>query len=428
MPSDAMPIHAMPSFDLAQSRAAPVHADLPAHLAALLRPVAPDDARRIVVAMSGGVDSSVVAALLHAQGHEVIGITLQLYDHGAAIHKAGACCAGQDIHDARRVAEQFAFPHYVLDYESRFRDSVIDTFADSYLNGETPVPCITCNQEVKFRDLLATARDLGADALATGHYISRIETPHGPQLRRAHDAHRDQSYFLFGTTRAQLGDLWFPLGDLPKDDVRALARHFGLIVADKADSQDICFVPNGRYAETIAKLKPNAAQPGAIVHLDGRALGTHGGVINFTVGQRRGLGIATGEPLFVVSINADAREVIVGPKSALQTTVITLRDVNWLGDTDLDAAAAADMPVFARVRSTQEPALAELGRDPSGAITVTLHEPADGIARGQACVLYTDGSPRARILGGGWIAATDLDRTVARKLTLIGDKPNAPAP
>ncbi|MEO1711215.1 MAG: tRNA 2-thiouridine(34) synthase MnmA [Pseudomonadota bacterium] len=390
-------IHLMPMTTLAP------------HLQTLLQPVPVEHRKRVVVAMSGGVDSSVVAALLHARGHDVIGMTLQLYDHGQAVKKAGACCAGQDIHDARRVAQACGFPHYVLDYESRFRQTVIDQFVDSYLAGETPIPCVNCNMQVKFKDLLDTARELEVDALATGHYITRKDGASGPELHRAHDGARDQSYFLFGTTRGQLADLWFPLGELPKSDVRALAHHFGLVVANKSDSQDICFVPDGRYAETIEKLKPGSAKPGDIVHMDGRVLGRHEGVIHYTIGQRRGLGVATGEPLFVAKINAETGQVFVGPRDALQTSELILRDVNWLGDGALTAAADAGLDMFARVRSTQPPEPARLGRAVDGTIICTLLTPAEGIARGQACVFYENGSERARVLGGGWIAKTDLD-------------------
>ena len=359
---------------------------------------------RVVVAMSGGVDSSVVAALLHSQGYEVVGITLQLYDHGAALHRKGACCAGQDIHDARRVAEAVGFPHYVLDYESRFRESVIDRFADSYLAGETPIPCVECNKSVKFRDLMATAQDLGADALATGHYISSRALPNGRRaLYRAADPERDQSYFLYATTDAQLQLLRFPLGDMPKSETRALARRFGRAVADKADSQDICFVPNGRYADVIAKLRPGAAQPGEIVHLDGRVLGRHEGILHFTIGQRRGLGLSTGEPLFVVRLDADNARVIVGPREALLTRAIGLRDINWLGE-----GAIADLPpegreIAVRVRSTRAPKPALL-RLSDGKPEVLLPEGEEGVAPGQACVFYDSTEPCARVLGGGIIA------------------------
>ena len=363
--------------------------------------------RRVVVAMSGGVDSSVVAALLKKAGHEVIGITLQLYDHGEATARKGACCAGQDIHDARQVAERLQIPHYVLDYEDKFKTAVIDSFADSYVSGETPIPCVTCNTQIKFKDLLDTATELGADYLATGHYIRRREGDAGPVLARAEDADRDQSYFLFSTTKAQLEKLWFPLGDLPKAEVRDMARELGLPVADKPDSQDICFVPSGSYAGVIERLKPEALTPGNIIHVDGRILGQHSGIIHYTVGQRRGLGIACGEPLFVVKLDAKKNEVIVGPREALATRQITLRDVNWLGDTPIaEAAGDEGFEIFARVRSTQRPEPAILKVDDKGIVSVELADAASGIANGQACVFYTDGSNEARILGGGWISAT----------------------
>lgn len=362
--------------------------------------------RRVVVAMSGGVDSSVVAALLTQAGHEVIGITLQLYDHGAAVGRKGACCAGQDIQDARNVAERLGIPHYVLDYEERFAKRVIQSFAESYIAGETPIPCVNCNSDIKFRDLLDTARELGADALATGHYIRRREGSSGPELLRAHDADRDQSYFLFSTTREQLEMLWFPLGDLPKSEVRALARELGLPVADKADSQDICFVPTGRYSDLIERLKPEALTPGNIVHVDGHVVGQHQGIVHYTVGQRRGLGIAAGEPLYVVRLSAERNEVVVGPRSSLETRRILLRDVNWIGDGDLAEIGSDGLAIHARVRSTQAPQPAVLSRGADGGISVLLTDPAGGIANGQACVFYSDAGQEARILGGGWIAAT----------------------
>lgn len=361
---------------------------------------------RIVVAMSGGVDSSVAAALLVREGYDVIGITLQLYDHGDATGRKGSCCAGQDIHDARRVAEALGIPHYVLDYESRFADKVINAFADSYAIGETPIPCVTCNSQIKFTDLLETARELGAAALATGHYIRRLEGPEGPELRRAADADRDQSYFLFSTTRAQLDQLRFPLGGFPKSKVRELARELGLITADKADSQDICFVPKGHYSGVIERLKPGAARPGAIVHVDGRALGRHAGIINYTVGQRRGLGIPGPEPLYVIRLDADRAEVVVGPKDHLDTRLLELRGFNWIGPGEAPATAPGGLPVFARVRSTQAPREARLLISQDGAVSVRLVAGEGGVAPGQACVLYEDDSAEARILGGGTIART----------------------
>jgi tRNA-specific 2-thiouridylase len=356
--------------------------------------------RRVVVAMSGGVDSSLVAALLAAAGHDVVGVTLQLYDDGAARGRAGACCAGQDIHDARRVAAALGIPHYVLDYEQHFARRVIDSFAASYAAGETPIPCVTCNQQIKFGDLLLTAAELGAEVMATGHYVERRETPAGPTLHAAADAARDQSWFLFATTLAQLERLWFPLGSLPKSEVRALARRLALPVADKKDSQDICFVPSGRYADVVARLRPDAAEPGDIVHVDGRVLGRHSGIMGFTVGQRRGIGVAGGEPLFVVRIDAPRRRVVVGPRAALATRVIELREVNWLGEDAL--RPGVQLPVAARVRSSQplRPARLEIGK----VVRIVLAEPEPGIAPGQACVLYADLSPRARVLGGGFIS------------------------
>ncbi len=364
---------------------------------------------RVVVAMSGGVDSSVVAAMLKAAGHEVIGITLQLYDHGEATARKGACCAGQDIYDARRVAEQLRIPHYVLDYEERFKSAVIDRFANSYLAGETPIPCVNCNIQIKFKDLLNTAQELGADVLATGHYIRRREGQYGPELARAEDADRDQSYFLFSTTKAQLERLWFPLGDLPKSKVRDEARKLGLSVAEKPDSQDICFVPSGSYADVIERLKPEALTPGPIVHVDGRVLGQHEGIVHFTVGQRRGLGISYGEPLYVVRLNADKNEVVVGPREVLATRVITLREVNWLGDERLEAVTRNGLEIHARVRSTQLPKPAVLQSRADGRVNVLLADAANGIATGQACVFYSDGGNEARILGGGWIDSTLRD-------------------
>jgi tRNA-specific 2-thiouridylase len=335
----------------------------------------------------------------------VVGVTLQLYDHGVALARKGACCAGQDILDARMAAEAIGIPHYVLDYESRFRQEVMEDFADSYLRGETPVPCIRCNQTVKFRDLMDMARDLGAEALATGHYIRRTIGPNGPQLRRAVDPARDQSYFLFATTREQLEFVRFPLGGLEKPQVRAEAAALGLSVADKPDSQDICFVPEGKYVTIIDRLRPHGAEAGDIVHLDGRTLGRHEGVTRYTVGQRRGLNVAVGEPLFVVRLDADRRQVIVGPREALLTASLALKEVNWLGDQEsIDAAARQGQRVLARVRSTREPAPARLALI-DGAAAVAFDGAEEGVAPGQACVLYAADDPD-RVLGGGFIAST----------------------
>lgn len=379
--------------------------------------------RRVIVAMSGGVDSSVVAALLKREGHDVIGITLQLYDHGVATARKGSCCAGQDIHDARRVAATLGIPHYVLDYERRFERSVISSFADSYLAGETPIPCVTCNQQIKFRDLLETATELGADVLATGHYIRRCDGPDGPELRRAVDTDRDQSYFLFATTREQLSRLWFPLGGLRKPQVRELASELGLSVASKPDSQDICFVPSGRYADVIERLRPGASEPGDIVHVDGRVLGRHDGVMHYTIGQRRGLKLAGGTPLYVVRLDPERRQVIVGPREALRTDVLELRNVNWLGSRAEAAAARDGLPIRARIRSTHTPVEATLVLDEAlGRARVLLPEGEHGVAPGQACVFYDDAGPEARVLGGGWITRTkraideDASRTMPRSV------------
>lgn len=362
---------------------------------------------RVVVAMSGGVDSSVVAGLLAREGYDVLGVTLQLYDHGAAVHRAGACCAGQDIDDARRVCEVLGIPHYVLDYEKRFREAVINPFAESYVAGETPIPCVACNQTVKFADLLATARDLGADALATGHYIrSRANpSPDNPGRRalyRPIDSDRDQSYFLFATTQDQLDYVRFPLGELPKIRTRELAEEMGLTVAQKADSQDICFVPNGKYANVIEKLRPNAALAGEIVHIDGRVLGEHPGIVHFTIGQRRGIGVAVGDPLYVVHLDARSKRVIVGPREALDTRRLILRDMNWLGDLAVEDLGPEGLSCFAKVRSTRPPRPAVL-RYEDGEISVELVEGESGVAPGQACVLYSAPGDEARVFGGGFI-------------------------
>jgi tRNA-specific 2-thiouridylase len=351
--------------------------------------------------MSGGVDSSVVAAVLAEEGYDVVGVTLQLYDHGAALAKKGACCAGRDIHDARRVAETMGFPHYVLDYENTFRAAVIDEFADSYLAGATPVPCIRCNERVKFKDLLETAKDLDADCMATGHYIQRKMGPQKAELHCAADAARDQSYFLFSTTQAQLDFLRFPLGPLTsKAETRALAAKYGLAVADKPDSQDICFVPNGDYAAVIEKLRPGAAEPGQIVDLTGTVLGEHRGVIHYTIGQRRGLGIGgLADPLYVVKLDPNTRQVVVGPKDMLSTRTVPLREINWLGDAPLTSRSEWEVEV--KIRSTRPPRPATITPISETEALVTLVTAEEGVSPGQACVFYdADGS---RVLGGGWI-------------------------
>jgi tRNA-specific 2-thiouridylase len=352
---------------------------------------------RVVVAMSGGVDSSVAAALLARAGFDVVGITLQLYDDGAAVGKKGACCAGQDVRDAARVAARIGIPHYILDYEARFRAAVIEDFAESYRRGETPIPCIRCNERVKFRDLLQTARELGASALATGHYVQRVAGPAGPELHRAADPGRDQSYFLYRTMRSELEFLRFPLGRLPKHETRRLASEFALPVAAKPDSQDICFVPQGSYAAIVERLRPEAGEPGDIVDQHGRLLGHHNGIAHFTVGQRKGLGIAATEPLYVLRLDPKNRRVIVGPKTAFCERRVYLGELNWLGPS---LQVGGGVPVSAKLRSTQPPVSATLH---AGAITGTaelvLSEPTGAVAPGQAAVLY-DGE---RLLGGGWI-------------------------
>ena len=359
---------------------------------------------RIVAAMSGGVDSTVTAALLARAGYEVVGVTLQLYDQGAAVGRKGACCAGQDILDARAAADAIGIPHYVLDYESRFREAVIEDFAEAYARGETPIPCVRCNQTVKFRDLLDVARDLNAVALATGHYVRRVPGALGSELHRSRDPARDQSYFLFATTPDQLDYLRFPLGGLEKRQVRAVGAALGLTVADKPDSQDICFVPEGRYTTVIDKLRPAVAAAGDVVHLDGRVLGRHDGVSRYTVGQRRGLNIAVGDPLFVVRLDAARREVVVGPREALLAPALALKETNWLGDepTIIDAALA-ERPVLARVRSTRPPSPAWLRRGAGGEVVVVFAAPEEAVSPGQACVLYDAATP-SRVLGGGFIA------------------------
>jgi len=368
----------------------------------------PESATRVVVAMSGGVDSSVCAAMLAREGYEVIGVTLQLYDHGAAIQKAKACCAGQDIYDAKRVAEMMGFPHYVLDYESNFKEQVIEDFADTYLKGATPIPCVRCNQTVKFKDLLTVAKDLGADCMATGHYIRRIDGPNGPELHRGFDGGKDQSYFLFATTRAQLDFLRFPLGGMEKSETRRLAVELGLNVASKPDSQDICFVPTGKYTDVIEKIRPNAALPGDFVHMDGRLLGQHRGIMYYTIGQRRGLGLPDGSganPLFVVNIDAKTNEVILGPREALLRSRIWLTDINWIGAGEfgprLDGQA-----VNIKIRSTRSPVPA-IFRVIDKDVIVELTDPDMGISPGQACVFYAAEKNAAQTLGGGWIVRTE---------------------
>ena len=356
--------------------------------------------QRVVVAMSGGVDSSVAAALVKSAGYDTIGITLQLYDHGEAVKRKGACCAGQDIHDARNVAASLDIPHYVLDYESLLRESVINNFADTYLAGHTPIPCVRCNETVKFKDLLTTAKDLGAEALVTGHYIETSFNDGQWQMRRPVDEKRDQSYFLFSTTPEQLSFLRFPLAYLTKNEIREFAAKLALPVADKPDSQDICFVPNGDYATVIERLRPDCSLPGEIVDMDGNILGQHQGVLHYTVGQRRGLGVAIGEPLFVVRIDADTRQVIVGPKDALARRTIMLDEVNWLGGEML----SDPIDVKVKIRSTGSPVRANLTLLQGQRAEVSLDIPEEGVSPGQACVFYgADEGPAARVLGGGWI-------------------------
>ncbi len=369
---------------------------------------------RVVVAMSGGVDSSVVAALMKSEGYDVVGVTLQLYDHGEAVGRKGACCAGQDIQDARRVADKLQIPHYVLDYEARFAQAVMGAFADSYLHGETPVPCVACNQKIKFHDLLETAASLGASALATGHYVRSEPGASGLELYRAADKERDQSYFLFATTREQLAFLRFPLGALDKDATRKLARDFGLDVAEKSDSQDICFVPTGRYTQVIERLRPGAAEAGNIVHVDGRVLGRHGGIINYTIGQRKGIGVAAREPLYVLRLDAAAREVVVGPREALRTRRLTLARRELARRRALRGVRGergGDPRAHPLERTVAAGALVAANED---GFTVELAHGEDGVSPGQACVFYAAGGGGERLLGGGWIKSTARDANLAQ--------------
>ena len=375
---------------------------------------APSDTR-VVVAMSGGVDSSVVAAMLKDEGYEVIGITMQLYDHGVALDVKGACCAGADIHDARSVAARLDIPHYVLDYESLFKDQVMEDFADSYLQGHTPIPCVRCNQTVKFKDLLSTAKELGADCLATGHYVRRTNEAGTLSLKKGIDDSKDQSYFLFATTRDQLDYVRFPLGSMTKDVTRQLARKYDLVVSDKPDSQDICFVPNGRYGDVVRRLRPGAVEAGEIVHLDGSVLGTHNGVIDYTIGQRRGLGIGGRKdapedegPLYVVAIDAKTHRVIVGPKEALAVRDVTLSECNWLVE-----IADAKHRVLIRLRNTGAAVCGQIIKIEDALVHLRLDEPQYGVATGQAGVIYDAEEPDL-VYGGGWItkAPTIAEMTV----------------
>jgi tRNA-specific 2-thiouridylase len=401
-----------------------------------LDPSIPRSETRVVVAMSGGVDSSVTAALVAEAGYDVVGITLQLYDHGEALRRKGACCAGVDIHDARDVADRISIPHYVLDYESRFREQVMDDFADSYLRGETPIPCVRCNQTVKFQDLLGTARDLGGAALCTGHYVRRVVGAGGVQLHRGADPAKDQSYFLFATTPEQLDYLRFPLGGMSKEETRDHARRFGLDIADKPDSQDICFVPNGRYGDVVRKLRPGAVEPGEILHLDGRVLGSHGGVIDFTIGQRKGLGIGgrgdagregDSAPLYVIRVEPETHRVIVGPREALGRDTVEVADVNWLAASAGQMADGGEIDVLVRLRSTQEPVPATLFLDTARrSARIHLRTPEQGVSPGQAAVFHRPDN-HAHVLGGGWITAA-TNTTTDRATTGRDGRPSPALP
>jgi len=362
-----------------------------------MNPYAPNKPKgetKVVVAMSGGVDSSTVAALLHKEGYQVVGVTLQLYDIGIDVEKKGTCCAGQDIYDAKTVADDLGFPHYVLDYESIFKQEVMEDFADSYVRGETPIPCVKCNQSVKFRDLFKVAKDLGADALATGHYVQRKEGDQGVELHKAVDHGKDQSYFLFATTQEQMDYLHFPLGGKTKDETRELAKEFGLKIADKPDSQDICFVPDGNYSKIIEKLRPGALDPGDIVHTDGTVLGKHNGIINYTIGQRKGLGVAWSEPLYVIKLDPKNKQVIVGTEDALGSKEFKIKDANWLCE-----VSSKPFKATIKTRSTQKEVSAEIILGEGNTATITLENPERAITPGQAAVIYNGD----RVLGGGWI-------------------------
>lgn len=376
-------------------------------LNSLMLPRAPEQTR-VAVAMSGGVDSSVVAAILKQQGYDVVGITMQLFDRAVPLNTSqNAICAGKDASDARQVAERIGIPHYILDFRDQFREAVIRPFVESYVAGETPVPCVTCNKKIKFGALLEAARDLSADILATGHYVSTQLGQSSWELHRAADEERDQSYFLFNISREQLALLRFPLGNMrSKAETRLLAEELGLSVARKSDSQDICFIPAGRYTQVVEQLYPGTQEPGNIIHIDGRVLGRHKGIINFTIGQRRGIGIAASEPLYVVRIDAAQRTVFVGPREAIRARNVLLRDVNWLGNGALEDIPETGLTVWARIRSTQPPQCATLLQQ-NGRVTVHLHDGEDGISPGQACVFYDSPAMQARVLGGGWIASTE---------------------
>lgn len=355
---------------------------------------------RVVVAMSGGVDSSVAAAMLKEQGYNVVGVTLQLYDHGEATSRPGTCCAGRDITDARNVADAIGIPHYVLDFENLFRESVIEDFADSYLHGETPVPCVRCNETVKFTDLMNKAKELDADLLVTGHYVRRVMGESGAELHAGRDPRRDQSYFMFSMTPEQLSFLRFPLGAMDKDETRKLAHNYRLPVASKPDSQDICFVPDGKYQDVVRKLRPDALIPGDIIDLDGKVLGNHSGIINYTIGQRRGLDISAPDPLYVLRIEPKTARVVVGPKEALKRCSLMIQNLNWLGPGDIPPEG---VQLRVKLRSTQSPLAATVRAVGAGRANVTLDEPQGAVAPGQACVFY-DGE---RVLGGGWIMRDD---------------------